>query len=135
MTSRLPAYPDDYRGAMATIRQLEASNKALQEKLAATERHVSDLQLNAQSNEEASYAQVARLVDERDVGKATIESLNLRVARLVEALRKSEPAQVTKDWACVECHPESDCIVDGFKCWYHSALSASDQDNQQWLHR
>lgn len=26
-----------------------------------------------------------------------------------------------KDWACVECRPDSDMLVEGFRCAYHRA--------------
>lgn len=34
------------------------------------------------------------------------------------------------DWACVECHPNSDILIDGFQCTYHraKAIDAMAQD-------
>ena len=29
-----------------------------------------------------------------------------------------------KDWACKQCHPESDILIDGFVCVYHEALAS-----------
>ena len=48
------------------------------------------------------------------------------VARLREALarlvmRTGEPEGVARDWACRECRPNSDTLVDGFLCAWHAA--------------
>jgi hypothetical protein len=58
----------------------QAAKESSSTELEAAKRHVRDLQLNAQTNEEASYAQVARLVDERDTLKAEKEALEKRLA-------------------------------------------------------
>jgi hypothetical protein len=39
--------------------------------------------------------------------------------RLVEQLHKDGAS--TGDWACRECWPQSDMLVDGFLCAYHEA--------------
>jgi hypothetical protein len=33
-------------------------------------------------------------------------------------------ATLGPDWACAECRPESDVLVDGFVCCYHEARAA-----------
>jgi hypothetical protein len=126
-----PSTPDERK-----LLELEASNKVLQEKLEAYQieysilaQHGFGTAMDAVHQANYSIARAAKLVEQG----ATIESLNLRLARLVEELRKHKLAQINKDWACAECHPESDMLVAGFKCSYHSALSTTDQDNQQWL--
>jgi hypothetical protein len=88
------------------ILELEASNKALLEKLSAIE---SDRARIAEN-----LIQSIKLQRE---ATATIESLNLRVERLVNALTE------------ISTFPRYRMPADIAK----QALSATDQDNQQWL--
>lgn len=53
------------------------------------------------------------------------EALRLCVNNLGEVLVPGD-----MDWACVACHPESTCLVDGFRCGLHAgraALESSDE--------
>ena len=45
-----------------------------------------------------------------------------KIARLVEVIHLFEANEIGKDWACKECHPESDILVDDFLCKRHLAL-------------
>ena len=75
----------------------QAAKESSSKELEAAKRHVRDLQLNAQANEEASYAQVARLVDERDTLKAEVAILRANIPKSILARLDVQTASVESD--------------------------------------
>lgn len=64
-----------------------------------------------------------RAAAERDALRAEVE----RMRPIVEAAKalKLDP-NGTRDWACAECWPTSDILVDGFRCAVHALRYALD---------
>jgi hypothetical protein len=55
-------------------------------------------------------------------GAVEIERLKLERDRLAEFVAKHTNKYFGGDWACQECHPSSDLLINGFQCAYHLAL-------------
>ncbi len=45
--------------------------------------------------------------------------------RLYEQIERSE-IRLPADWACKECRPDSDMLLEGFQCGYHAVRAATE---------
>lgn len=67
---------------------------------------------------EAHYSYPRRAAAPLTDAPSELDAATLTIAR--EDIEQAvQQARIPGDWACAECHPQSNILIDGFQCWYH----------------
>ena len=56
------------------------------------------------------------------LAEAKVERLEKQALAFATRLAEIEPLG-SDDWGCVQCHPNSDILIDGFVCSTHQAIA------------
>lgn len=152
MRRRLREFAERFRCVNGEVAALKELRVAIKERDIARNTAIMLTEHLAVASETAMWAVTVaeRMGAERDDAKATVKRLasdieevhrpeyGKRLAERDAAIARN--AELTKalygarrqmgppgDWACVDCRPDSDCLRDGFKCWFHMSLDVADQ--------
>lgn len=89
------------------------------------ERELADATARADRNRDG----VLELGEKLALTEHRLDRSEARCQKLEELLREAVDIGFgSKDWACKECRPYSECLIEGFVCPYHAARAALAPD-------